>query len=116
MIGPFRFQRKRSKGWRLPANTVCVTRGTRFGNPFVVGQERQHPLAHLGNVLVRDNHHAMVLFDNWLLTNGEGGRMLKLIMRELPGKNVACFCSPEDYCHGDVILRHANPGWKHGRG
>ena len=29
-----RVQRKRSKGFKLPANTKCVDRTTKFGNPF----------------------------------------------------------------------------------
>lgn len=31
---PRRIQRKRSKGWRMPENTVYVGRPGRFGNPF----------------------------------------------------------------------------------
>lgn len=32
--GPHRIQRKRTKGWRMPANAVCVTRPGKWGNPF----------------------------------------------------------------------------------
>ena len=31
---PRRIQRKRTKGWRKPPNTVCVDRSTRWGNRF----------------------------------------------------------------------------------
>jgi hypothetical protein len=31
-MSPLRIQRRRVKGYRLPANTVCVDRTTRFGN------------------------------------------------------------------------------------
>lgn len=31
---PKRIQRKRIKGWKMPPNTVCVTRPGKFGNPF----------------------------------------------------------------------------------
>lgn len=31
---PVRIQRKRTKGWKMPPNTVNVTRPGRFGNPF----------------------------------------------------------------------------------
>lgn len=37
MTAPLRIQRRRSKGWTLPANTVCVTRPGPLGNPFVAG-------------------------------------------------------------------------------
>ena len=32
---PKRIQRQRTKGWRMPENTVYVGRPTLFGNPFV---------------------------------------------------------------------------------
>jgi len=31
---PKRVQRQRTKGSKLPPNTVCVTRGCKLGNPF----------------------------------------------------------------------------------
>src|SRR5690606_3378888 len=33
-----RVQLRRSKGWRMPPNTVKVDRTTKWGNPFVVGR------------------------------------------------------------------------------
>jgi uncharacterized protein DUF4326 len=35
---PQRVQLRRTKGWRMPANTVRVDRTTRWGNPVVVGR------------------------------------------------------------------------------
>lgn len=34
MTAPVRVQRRRIKGWRMPENTVSVTRPGPFGNPF----------------------------------------------------------------------------------
>src|SRR5690606_12066752 len=34
---PIRVQRKRTKGWIMPENTVSVTRPGKWGNPFKVG-------------------------------------------------------------------------------
>lgn len=34
MRKPVRIQRKRTKGWRMPPNTVNVTRPGKWGNPF----------------------------------------------------------------------------------
>lgn len=34
MTGPIRIQRKRTKGWKMPLNTVSVTRPGKWGNPF----------------------------------------------------------------------------------
>jgi len=33
---PIRIQRRRTKGWRMPENTVSVTRPSRWGNPWRV--------------------------------------------------------------------------------
>ena len=38
MRKPIRIQRKRTKGWRMPANTVYVGRPSKFGNPFTLRQ------------------------------------------------------------------------------
>jgi len=37
MTSPERIQLKRTKGWRMPANTVKVDRTTRWGNPWRPG-------------------------------------------------------------------------------
>lgn len=105
---PRRVQRKRTKGWRLPENTVCVDRSSRYGNPFVVGETRLHPLSHLGQIHVRNHHHAVVLFDNWLNTTEEGRALLVRATEELRGKNLACFCSLGVPCHADIWLVRVN--------
>ncbi len=33
-----RVERKRSKGWRMPRNTIYVGRPTKWGNPFPLSQ------------------------------------------------------------------------------
>ena len=35
---PQRVQRRRTKGWRMPENTVYVGRGSKWGNPYVIGE------------------------------------------------------------------------------
>lgn len=35
---PRRIQRRRTKGWRMPENTVYVGRGSKWGNPYRVGE------------------------------------------------------------------------------
>jgi hypothetical protein len=42
---PTRIRRSRAKGSRLPENTVCVDRSTKWGNPFVVGEHGTGPNA-----------------------------------------------------------------------
>lgn len=38
MNTPQRIQRKRIGGWRMPENTTYVGRGSKFGNPYRVGE------------------------------------------------------------------------------
>lgn len=40
MTAPIRIQRKRTKGWKMPPNTVCVTRPGRWGNQWRIGVNR----------------------------------------------------------------------------
>src|ERR1700686_618388 len=35
---PKRIQRKRTPGWRMPPNPLYVGRGSRWGNPFIIGE------------------------------------------------------------------------------
>jgi hypothetical protein len=45
---PERIQRKRIKGWKMPANTVYVGRPTPFGNPFHAGLYKNFTAAGAG--------------------------------------------------------------------
>lgn len=105
---PRRIQLSREKGWRMPENTVKVDRSTNFGNPFRIGSVGLHPLEHLGEVEVRDGHHAVVLFDTWLFTTASGRALAERARAELRGKNLGCWCSLSQPCHADVLLKVAN--------
>lgn len=99
---PQRIQRKRTKGWRLPANARCVTRPGVFGNPFTGAD-------------------GVETFRLWLAggraSAGERftfltARRAKLLARlpELRGKDLACYCQLGSPCHADVLLELANGG------
>ena len=117
---PIRIQRRRTKGWRMPDNTVNVSRPGRWGNPYQVEV--------FGRAL------AMQLFRNTIngtwnpgLLDGRtdaacdaayeahrrflkriGGHPLECVS-ELRGKNLACWCATTDSCHADILLDLANP-------
>ncbi|MCU0783202.1 MAG: DUF4326 domain-containing protein [Verrucomicrobia bacterium] len=112
---PQRIQRRRSKGWRLPPNTVCVTRPGKWGNPFRVADFAEanriipnHVAEHcvalfrrgLEFELVAKAHGQPVAFD-W-------ARRIVDALPELRGKNLACWCKPGTPCHADVLLEIAN--------
>lgn len=101
MSTPTRIQLSRKKGWKLPENTVVVSRPSRWGNPFVVGQT----IERLGGAVdIRDQSHAVRLYRRWLHTQKRSEDMVPL----LKGKNLACWCKPGTPCHADVLLEIAN--------
>src|SRR5215471_3837759 len=93
---PRRIQRRRTKGWRMPANTIYVGRGSRWGNPFRVGADM--PGIKGKPMDAEDAAHMFELFCGPNLAIGE----------ELRGKNLACWCALNAPCHADVLLKWAN--------
>lgn len=102
---PKRIQLKRSRGWRMPANTVKVDRSTKWGNPFIVGQDAIHPLTGKP-VHVTAKTAAIALFAAYLQSTG--AQKADEALRELKGKNLACWCKEGDGCHADILLMVAN--------
>ncbi len=100
LSGPCRVQLLRTKGWRMPLNTVKVDRTTKWGNPFRIGEA--HP----------DCGHPMRLEDTVELFRkriGQGPPFdLEAIRAELRGRNLGCWCPPGQACHADILLRIAN--------
>lgn len=104
---PCRVQLKRSKGWRMPVNTVKVDRTTKWGNPFVPGKPA--PFGPTKGQIVADKRHAFVLYRSLAPLNGP---LVVAARAELAGKNLACWCAQdvhhEDACHAAVLLDLAN--------
>lgn len=121
---PIRIQRKRTKGFKLPENTVCVTRGTKWGNPFKVigdmvyldvsyrrrtlsngryiGQSKDCDVVKMFEDILKLDFSHDVDIDHWI-KHFDG-----LILSELKGKNLACFCALDKPCHADILLKKAN--------
>jgi hypothetical protein len=109
-----RIQRRRSKGWRLPPNTICVTRPGKWSNPFRVGgwfrwqpEDRLCPWQEAscagtpGFTCIEDNAMAVAWFDRLF-------QFEKTDLAPLRGKDLACWCRPGEPCHADVLLKRAN--------
>lgn len=92
-MAPKRIQRKRTKGWRMPEGAVYVGRPTRWGNPFTVTPD------HDAKACVREFRHYVL----GRLSSGVG-----YPLRELRGKDLACWCPLDQPCHADVLLELAN--------
>jgi len=101
---PERIQRKRTKGWRMPENTVSVTRPGKFGNPFKHAEEFRWWMRRLLYWGERSNPGPKMVsqeaYEKMLVIADSVG--------ELRGKNLACFCGDDRRCHADVLLEYAN--------
>ena len=95
MTEPRRIQRQRTKGWRMPENTVYVGRGSRWGNPWRAGYG-----------ITETVEEAVTAFR---AAADAGG----FDLAPLRGKNLACWCAlpkpgEPDLCHAAVLLEIAN--------
>ncbi len=104
---PVRIQRKRTKGWRMPENTVYVGRPSDWGNPFMVGEHRLviHASRRTSLARVQSPEQAVALFREHCRWPAVSGPRMR---RELRGKNLACWCPLDQPCHADVLLEWAN--------
>lgn len=110
---PERLQRRRTAGWRAPVGAKYVGRGTRFGNPFVVGQDAY------------DRAHATSLYREWLEHNSYNVHPPNISPEqrqamddrrdwilehaaELAGLPLMCWCPSDQACHADVLLELSN--------
>ncbi len=86
---PHRVQRKRTKGWRMPPNTIYVGRPTKWGNPYRfedVGFSLSQFIDLIDLKLSNDPH----------------------LLDELRCKNLACWCRLDQPCHADILLAMSN--------
>ena len=103
--GPRRIQRKRTKGWRMPPNTVYVGRPTQWGNPFRVGDDNplyphyNGPQMSAAQVVVE--FQSAYISDDLPVSRDE-------IRDELRGRDLVCWCPLSAPCHADVLLEIAN--------
>jgi len=99
---PKRIQRKRTKGWRMPPNTVYVGRPTIWGNPFTIYD------FNLNLSTERRQQLAVDAYEAWL--KGELKDRSNML-EPLKGKDLACWCPLVDKygnpipCHADVLLK-----------
>ena len=128
---PQRIQLFRTKGWRMPPNTISVVRGTIWGNPFKIGEPSGHSFNDGGDptpiIAALDREQVVALYRDlitgcvspnmhpaghrWMRNfkaKMRGGHPSKMARSYLHGKNLACTCRPDQACHADVLLEIAN--------
>ena len=99
-----RIQRKRSKGWRMPANSVCVSRPSKWGNPWRVSTKPltwDSAFTERTRMTVSSREEAIVLYRRWI---DDPQNPLRSQIRELRGKDLCCWCSLDAPCHADALL------------
>lgn len=127
MVDPLRIQLRRTKGWRMPANTIIVSRPTVWGNMVRIGQ----PLAEIdpadGSMTKRKaTAREVVQLYRAALAYALAINPVSVRDRLAPlhGRNLACWCRlcpvhaagkplgvrcPDCApCHADVLLEVAN--------
>lgn len=125
---PIRIQRQRTRGWRMPPNTVSVTRPGKWGNPFFIINEeggpwvtdlRDRSMPVLNDEVKRLLGLPLVCSLNWSSAHRGVVELFRAqccdrSFAELRGKNLACWCPLTNehggrfWCHADVILERAN--------
>jgi hypothetical protein len=99
---PLRIQRKRTKGFKLPHGTTCVTRPGRWGNPFETAAEFEDAyrkvVIHIE--LMRATAHLSPVWSRmiWIVEN----------IKQLRGFKLACFCPLDQPCHADCLAEYSN--------
>lgn len=78
----------------MPDGAIYVGRPTKWGNPCTI-QEYGSP------------ELAVIAFNTWLFTSRGGKKLLEQV-NELRGKDLVCWCKPDEFCHADVLLELAN--------
>ena len=104
---PHRVQLSRKKGWKLPPNTVVVSRPTRWGNPFVVGRDGSRATC-VGLYEKLMAGYLCLSVKATPAAQNEAHMQASQHLGDLRGKNLACWCPENSACHADVLLRLAN--------
>jgi hypothetical protein len=93
---PVRIQLRRTKGWKMPPDTVKVDRSTQWGNDFIAGEDGDAAFC------VELFRHDL---DKFQVFHPE---QFEKYIAPLRGKNLACWCALDAPCHAAVLLELAN--------
>jgi hypothetical protein len=120
-------QIKRTKGWKMPTNTVYVGRPTNYGNPFrlttdgwiqyrstisglidpwIIWGLEGFPRGYPDHVTGFNQSDVVELYERWIL-----GEYRWMAIAQPPditpliGKDLACWCPLDKPCHADVLIK-----------
>jgi len=92
---------RKKRGVKLPAGSVYCGRPSRFGNPFVIGED--HPQTKVP--MTRKD--VLELFEKYLSDKMQDERFVSDLLA-LRGKQLACWCGLSDKCHVDILIQFIN--------
>lgn len=119
MAQPQRMQVSRRKGFNLQDASLAlnglsarlITRPGKWGNPFSI--DATAAAYGLGRAAAQAK--AVDLYAQWLIGALDAAQSpgtpptRAMIVEDLGGHNLACWCKPGTPCHADVLLAIANP-------
>ena len=76
----------------MPAGTLVVSRPTKWGNPYPLSLGREEAVRRY-----RDD-----------LLAGRLPVTVQDVREQLRGRDLACYCPPDEPCHADVLIELAN--------
>lgn len=129
-MSPQRIQRRRTAGWRMPADAIYIGRPSRWGNPWRI--YHGHTLIGPPWSVARETWRllpasecqagyitsspglgpaaAVKAFEDLLrVRRRDEPDRLREWLAPLTGRDLACWCPEGSPCHGDVLLTFANP-------
>jgi hypothetical protein len=102
---PERIQLRRTKGYRKPEGAVVVSRPSKWGNPYLLGDVWPRfpslTLEQCAGFVVNEFRDLIRIADGRYPSVEE-------IRAELAGKDLACWCPLGGPCHADVLLEIAH--------
>ncbi|MGW5636675.1 DUF4326 domain-containing protein [Streptomyces sp. NPDC003832] len=118
-MSPVRKQRRRTKGWRAPAGSTYVGRGSKWGNPYLVEQQGHHHMVldpttrgviYASRNAADTRRVAVAWYRAWLDNQPE---LLAEARQQLARRDLLCWCplpadGEPDHCHAAVLLEIAN--------
>jgi len=107
---PQGIQRRRIKGWRKPAMTICVTRPGRWGNPFTAEEYGRKNAIEMYRQCVLNNEMVFSYLGTTVMATQifEHFKWISENLHLLRDKNLACYCALDQNCHRSVLLELAN--------
>jgi hypothetical protein len=77
---------------------IYIGRGSIWGNPYTHIKNKKTK----ANFIVKNREEAIEKYEEYLLNNEE----LFSKIHELKGKILGCYCSINEKCHGDILIKH----------